>query len=67
MDWTMGVAQAEFLAGCVLTTLSVARGAHPGRFSFSMLDARLLLLIGSLRDCQLETQLALSMCQIHWL
>ena len=48
MDWAIGALQTEFLAGSFLVTLSVAKGAHPGCFSFSMLDARLLLLIRSL-------------------
>ena len=49
MDWAIGAVQAEFLAGCLLVSLPVVRGAHPGRFSSSMLDARLLLLIRSLQ------------------
>ena len=48
MHWAIGAVQNECLAGSILVTLSVARGADPRCFSFSMLDARLLLLIRTL-------------------
>ena len=57
MDWAAGAVQSEILAESTRVTFSVARGVHPGCFAFSMLDARLLLLMRSL-EYLVETQIA---------